>query len=326
MRRYFLPLSGFVNGLRRRFGMMVSLFRTDIQDTLSREQNTIHNGRTFDESSEHAHYTRRHSIENGIERIVYTPKNRRFDTPIVMMHGMWHGAWCWQYWQETLAEWGWETHAFSLPGHGRSPEQRPVDQCTLDYYTSFLKAEMARFEHPPVLMGHSMGGAISQWYLKYVRDDLPAVVLVASWVSHAAMADGLPCFLRVDPAGMLLVWLDGSATPFIRTPYHAAKKLISDNALLTPEELHAKLGPESALVTIQHNPPFWKPASSVRAPIMYVAGELDTVVSGRGSRHTAQHYGAAFLSIAGAAHNLMMERNYRETAQSIHDWLEQHVH
>ena len=37
-----------------------------------------------------------HSINNGIERVTYTPKHRRFETPILMQHGMWHGAWCWQ--------------------------------------------------------------------------------------------------------------------------------------------------------------------------------------------------------------------------------------
>lgn len=35
-----------------------------------------------------------------------------------------------------------------------------------------------------MLIGHSMGGALTQWYLKYGRS-LPAAVLVAPWPSHA---------------------------------------------------------------------------------------------------------------------------------------------
>ena len=38
----------------------------------------------------------RHEVENGIERVTYIPEQRRFDTPILMQHGMWHGAWCWE--------------------------------------------------------------------------------------------------------------------------------------------------------------------------------------------------------------------------------------
>jgi pimeloyl-ACP methyl ester carboxylesterase len=98
------------------------------------------------------------SVEGGIERVVYRPHNRRFNTPIVMQHGMWHGAWCWQGWQELLAEWGWESHAHSLPGHASSPTQRPIRWCTLGYYLDFLKAEIDRQPRRPILMGHSMAG------------------------------------------------------------------------------------------------------------------------------------------------------------------------
>ena len=111
------------------------------------------------------------SINNGIERVTYIPKHRRFETSILMQHGMWHGAWCWQQWQELFAEWGWESHAISLPGHAGSPTQRPVYFCTLGYYLRFLKAEVERLPRKPVLMGHSMGGALTQWYLKYVGDE-----------------------------------------------------------------------------------------------------------------------------------------------------------
>jgi len=53
-------------------------------------------------------YDVQHTVENGIERVIYTPRQRRFETPILMQHGMWHSAWCWQHWQELFAEWGWE--------------------------------------------------------------------------------------------------------------------------------------------------------------------------------------------------------------------------
>jgi pimeloyl-ACP methyl ester carboxylesterase len=261
-----------------------------------------------------------YSVNNGIEHITYTPKHRRFETPIFMQHGMWHGAWCWQQWQELFAQWGWESHAISLPGHAGSPTQRPVYFCTLDYYLKFIKAEINRLPRPPVLMGHSMGGALTQWYLKYVSDDLPAAVLVAPWESHSLIG-GFTRFLKLDPIGMLLVSLSGSANPLIRTPQQAAKKLISMGAIYTPEEFHAHLSPESVWVMMQHNPPFWYPAKQIRTPLLWLAGEIDATISVEAERRSAAYYQADFIVVSNAAHNLMMEHNYRETAETIHNWL-----
>lgn len=269
-------------------------------------------------------YVRR-TLEDGIERVIYTPKHRRFETPILMQHGMWHGAWCWRHWQELLAEWGWESHAFSLPGHASSSRRRPIRFCTLGYYLRFLKAEVNRLPCKPVLMGHSMGGALIQWYLKFIGDDLPSAVLVAPWTSHSISADVSLRVLRLDAFGFLLAMLTGWATPFIRTPTQAAKNLISPHAMYSPEELHSRLGPESILVLIQHNPPFWFPPKIVRTPMLWVAGEIDALVGEKAQRRSAEYYGADFIVASGAAHNLMMEHNYRRTAETIHQWLHNRV-
>jgi len=268
-------------------------------------------------------YTITRTLERGIERITYTPAARRFETPILMQHGMWHGAWCWQGWQELFAAWGWQTISISLPGHGGSPVQRSVRWCTLDYYLRFLRAEIERTQPAPVLMGHSMGGALIQWYLKQVGDNLPAYVLVAPWVSHSAFADGLPLFLKLDLPGVVLCFLTLDATPYIRTPERAARMLLSDDSILTPEAFHGQLGPESALVMMQHNPPFWQPVApgTVRAPMLWLAGERDAVITVEGLRKSAAYYGKDFIVVPGSGHNLMHHRDQAQTAQGIHDWL-----
>jgi len=260
------------------------------------------------------------TLQDGIERVTYTPAERRFQTPILMQHGMWHGAWCWWLWQELLAEWGWESHAISLPGHGGSPVQRPIRWCTLDYYLRFLKTEIERLPRPPVLMGHSMGGALVQWTFKHVRDDLPAAILVAPWASHSSYLDGWR-LIRLDPVGCILMALTFTANPYIRTPERAARALISERAVISPEELHAKLGPESFIVMSQHNPPFWFPAKNVRTPLLWLAGEQDAVIGEWIERRSAAYYGADYVVVEGAGHNLMMEHNYRQTAETIHNWL-----
>jgi pimeloyl-ACP methyl ester carboxylesterase len=291
---------------------------------LASDQNKLcGTGITFSETNDRGAYSITHSIEDGIERIVYVPQKRSHKTPILMAHGMWHGAWCWKTWQEYLAGQGWETIAYSLPGHGKSPAQKPITFCTLSYYLAFLRDEVNRLPCKPVLMGHSMGGALIQWYLRHVNDDLPAVVLVASWVSHSVFADCAIPLAKLDPIGCLLTFVTWNTTPWVRSPKTTASKLITSGALLSPEELHMRLGPESALILFQHNPPFWKPAGNVRVPMLILAGDKDTLVPFASLERSAAHYKADLMAICNSGHNLMMEKNYLETARSIDSWLTQ---
>ena len=313
-----LPLGWFVAQMA---WMAARLARIDPAISLVQHANRGEPGSRLLADRETEHYTMRHSIEDGIERIVYAPTQRKHLTPILMQHGMFHSAWCWQWWQPLFAEWGWESVAVSLPGHGASPTQRQIEICTLDYYLGFLKAEVDRLGQPPVLMGHSMGGALAQWYLKYVGD-LPAAVLVAPWVSHSTVQDGLLRLLSVDPLVGLLTALAWSATPWIRSPERAARLFITAGAAISPEELHDHLGPESAIVVLQHNPPFWTPPDDVRTPLLWLTGEKDATISGPGAARSAEFYQAEHLIVPEAGHNLMMEASYRETARAIAEWLE----
>lgn len=317
-------LSGYL-GFQQAWSLR-RLMQVDVPQALAQHANQGPKGSRLVIGRETEKFTMRHTIEDGIERITYRPRQPRFETPILMQHGMWHGAWCWKSWQELLAAWGWESHAYSLPGHAGSPEQRPIAACTLDYYLGFLKAEVERLPRKPVLMGHSMGGALTQWYLKYVGDDLPAAVLVAPWGAHNLMADGGLRVITRDPLVVPLVMKTWDATPFVRTPYSTGRLLLGQGAVISPEELHARLGPESALVMMQHRPPFWSPPSPVRTPMLLLAGEADAGIPEPCLRRSAAFYRADYVVVEAAGHNLMMEHNYQQTAHIIHTWLLEHIH
>lgn len=297
------------------------LRRLNVQETIAVHKNLARKGLIADQTYETPEYTVSSSVEDGIERIVYYPKNRRHQTPILMQHGMWHGAWCWKLWQEIFAREGWETHAFSLPGHGGSPVQRPVPLCTLDYYLGFLKAEVERFPEKPVLLGHSMGGALLQWYLKYVGDNLPAVILVAPWVSHNAFRESFHFFVQHDPVGVLSVALTWSTSGFVRNPRLIQKLLLTEGAVVTPEDIYNRIGPESALVVFQHNPPFWQPPEDIHTPMLWIAPMQDALISEKSQRKSAAYYKADYVRIKNTGHDLMVEKKYAEIAEVIQKWL-----
>jgi pimeloyl-ACP methyl ester carboxylesterase len=79
----------------------------------------------------------------------------------VLVHGAFHGAWCWEPFVAELAGRGHAVSTLDLPGSGDDPT--PVEEVTLDAYAARICDALADEPEPVVLVGHSMGGmAIAQ--------------------------------------------------------------------------------------------------------------------------------------------------------------------
>jgi pimeloyl-ACP methyl ester carboxylesterase len=75
---------------------------------------------------------------------------------VVLVHGAWHGAWCWAAVQAELDGRGVPTLAVDLPGHGAST--LPFTDLAGD--AAHVADVVARVARPVVLVGHSYGGAV----------------------------------------------------------------------------------------------------------------------------------------------------------------------
>lgn len=75
-----------------------------------------------------------------------------------LVHGAWHGAWCFDRLVPALAARGHRAVAFDLPGHG--DDRTPRAQVTLDGYVARVGEVLARQPEPALLVGHSMGGIV----------------------------------------------------------------------------------------------------------------------------------------------------------------------
>lgn len=76
--------------------------------------------------------------------------------PVVLVHGAWHGGWCWAGLQHALDQVGVASLAVDLPGHGASTQ--PLS----DLYGDAREAAsvLRQVGRPAVLVGHSYGGAV----------------------------------------------------------------------------------------------------------------------------------------------------------------------
>lgn len=56
-----------------------------------------------------------------LQVIIQEPSGNARPTPILFVHGMWHGAWCWsEHFLPYFTQHGYSSHAVSLRGHGDS--------------------------------------------------------------------------------------------------------------------------------------------------------------------------------------------------------------
>lgn len=79
-------------------------------------------------------------------------------TTFVLVHGAWHGAWCWHRLVPQLVRRGHRVLTPDLPGHGR--DHSPAPGLKLEDYASTVLAELNRLREPAVLVGHSLGGMV----------------------------------------------------------------------------------------------------------------------------------------------------------------------
>jgi pimeloyl-ACP methyl ester carboxylesterase len=98
----------------------------------------------------------------------------------VLVHGAWHGGWCWSPVVDALSEAGHRATAPDLPGHGDDPT--PVESVTLEDYTARIRAVCEEHAAPVVLVGHSMGGAVITRVAELVPDRVAALVYLAAFL------------------------------------------------------------------------------------------------------------------------------------------------
>lgn len=77
---------------------------------------------------------------------------------IVLVHGAFHNAGCWDQLIPFLKADGHTVNAIDLPGHGK--DQTPLDQVTLDAYSQAVVDALRDAPERVVLVGHSMSGVV----------------------------------------------------------------------------------------------------------------------------------------------------------------------
>lgn len=149
------------------------------------------------------------------EHVAASPNHTDSPALVVLIHGAWHGAWCWAGLQAELDQRGVASIAIDLPGHGGSTAPLTGLQGDARLVSDVLDTLATRQAGPIALVGHSYGGAVIT-QAAAGRDDVAHLGYIAAFAldDGESVLGALGGFDKrdVDLAAAMVPTADGNAT------------------------------------------------------------------------------------------------------------------
>ena len=98
----------------------------------------------------------------------------------VLVHGAWHGAWCWYRVASRLRRAGHTVIAPDLAGLGK--DKTPMAEVTLERWTEDICDIVDAASEPVILVGHSRGGIVVSQVAERRPDKLAVLVYLAAFL------------------------------------------------------------------------------------------------------------------------------------------------
>ncbi|HNK64225.1 MAG TPA: alpha/beta fold hydrolase [Flavobacteriales bacterium] len=255
-----------------------------------------------------------------LEIITRSPSVQSHATPLLFVHGMWHGAWCWdEFFLPYFADAGYHVTALSLRGHAGS-EGRIQGSSIMDYVHDVEQAAKT-LPTPPVLIGHSMGGFIVQKVLE--RSSAPAGVLLAP-APPFGVWHGTWLVLKHSPLTLLKILTRFRLAPLVETPENTRWAFFSKD--MPHEQLltyHAKMSDESFRMYLDLLGLNLVNTKKIKSPLLVLGAREDAVISVGDVEKTAHAYSTHAEFFPGMAHDMMLEKDWKAVAERIVQWLKE---
>jgi pimeloyl-ACP methyl ester carboxylesterase len=257
-----------------------------------------------------------------LELICEKPKGETHPTPLLFIHGKWHAAWCWaEYFLPYFAEHGYNSYALSLRGHGESEGREHLRWTSITDYVADVAQVAGQIGTDPVLIGHSMGGYITQKYLE--THIAPAAALLTAIPPSGLWPTTWLVLLR-QPLALLKALVTLRLYPIVATPELAREVLFSADI---PDEkatsYQKRLGDESIRAYLDELGLNLVTPKCVKTPMLVIGAENDAVIPQKGIHATASAYGTTAVMFPNMAHDVMLEKNWQAVADRILEFLKE---
>lgn len=263
-----------------------------------------------------------------LELLTEQPVAGAHGTPILFVHGAYHGAWSYRHWLPYFADHGYTAYALSLRGHGANRHRDDLRAVRLEDYVEDIGWGLAQIRAPAVLVGHAMSGPLTLVAGARFARLTRAVVLLASAAPQATgrkRAAALRQALASD-GSVALAYTRATMQSKLRGALHhpITSAELFRRAFLSPEilahDLHAYfplIQPESPIATQQTLQGTFRPdLSGLEAPVVVVGAYGDVFVSADDVRATAAMFRTEALFSRGGS-DLMLDAYWIEAATLI---------
>ncbi len=255
-----------------------------------------------------------------LEIISKYPALNQQSTPLLFIHGMLHGAWCWdQYFLDYFAQHGYASHAVNLRGHGNSEGRNKLRWTRIADFVEDVADTVRQLPSPPILIGHSMGGFIIQ---RYLEDHVaPGAVLLSSPGPAGLLGTALRIALR-RPLAFAKVNLTLSLLPLVATPQLAREAFFSED--LPGEQLLVywkQMEDESYRVLLDMVALDLPKPKEVKTPLLVLGVGRDNMLTPSEIQATARACNTRAEIIPDVAHNSMLDPRWQSVAERILAWL-----
>ncbi|MCX6021898.1 MAG: alpha/beta hydrolase [Chloroflexi bacterium] len=258
--------------------------------------------------------------------------------PIVLIHGLWITSLCWERWIERYTQRGYKVIAPSWPGLDGDIEQlrrdpAPIARRNVTTIVNHYDRIIRGLERPPIIMGHSFGGAFVQ-------------LLVDRGLGTAGVAIDSG---RVRGVLKLPFSTIRSASPILRNPANRTKAVA-----LTPERFqyaftNTLIENESPAVYRRHHVPGaggvlfegalanLNPGTALRvdfskadrAPLLFIAGGADHIVPPSVNKANVGKCAGSkavtgYREFPGRSHYTLGQSGWEEVADCALQWATSH--
>jgi pimeloyl-ACP methyl ester carboxylesterase len=244
-------------------------------------------------------------------------------TTVVMVHGAFCGGWSFERFRAPFEAAGFEVIAPDLRGHAAGAPANAVIGVSMSDYAADVARLCETLPEPPVLLGHSMGGLVTQLAARRAR--IRALVLLAPSPPWGVMGSSLE-----EAATAFGVQVAGLFSSGALEPDRGLMRAYSLDRMPKAEReaAVARLRPESAMA-VRETLNWWLDPfmttsvgpGAIAAPSLVISGQGDVVHSAATAKAVADRIGASFKIMPGMSHWLVGEPGWEQVAEITLAWL-----
>jgi pimeloyl-ACP methyl ester carboxylesterase len=260
--------------------------------------------------------------------------------PIVLIHGFWMTPRSWEKWVDRYEGRGYRVLTPAYPGfevevEALRADPTPIEALTIPAVIEHIGGIIGALERPPIIMGHSAGGLITQILLDHgygaagvAIDSAPSEGV---WAVPVSQIRSLFPILR-DPANR------HRAVSFTPEQFHYVftNTLSREESDKVYERYHIPASGRlvwvgaTANFTPGHQEIYVDFSNEDRAPLLFIAGGDDNLMPPAVNQSNVKHYRHAksvtdYKEFPGRSHYTVGQAGWEEVADYALDWALKHV-